>query len=232
MIEQTIGNPSFRKGMIGFSAFIMLVALYQALIGAPDASNEPVTYRILYFHVPVAIMSYLGFLAGFVGSVGYLWKKEMKFDRWAVVGVELGVLFCTLMLVTGMIWGKQRWGAWWLWEPRLTTSLVLLAIYIGYLLLRSMVENDVTRARYSAVYGIIGFIDVPVVHYAIKMWGSIMHPVVIKGPTNPGMTQEMIVALRISMLAFLILFATLYVLRLRVEKLGAEARRLKAEIAG
>lgn len=229
MIEQTFGNPSFRRGMIALSALLILGALYQALIGAPDAANEPITYRIVYFHVPVAIMDYIGFFIAFVGSVGYLWKKDMKFDRWAVVGVELGVLFCTLMLATGMIWGKQRWGAWWLWEPRLTTSLILLAIYIGYLVLRSMVENEVTRARYSAVYGIVGFIDVPVVHYAIKMWGSIMHPVVIKGPTNPGMSQEMIVALRISMLAFLVLFATIFLLRLRVENLSAEARRLKAE---
>jgi len=230
MIEQTFGNPSFRKGMIAVSAFLILIALYQALIGAPDASNEPVTYRILYFHVPVAIMSYLGFFVAFVGSVGYLWKDEMKFDRWAVVGVELGVLFCTLMLITGMIWGKQRWGAWWLWEPRLTTSLVLLAIYVGYLVLRNMVENDVTRARYCAVYGIVGFVDVPIVHFAIKMWGSIMHPVVIKGPTDPGMTLEMQIALRMAMLAFFLLFATLYLLRLRIENIDAETKKLKAEI--
>ena len=229
MIQEILDKPGFRKGIIVASALLISAALYQSLIGAPDAEGEPVTYRILYFHVPTAIMSYLGFFITFVGSVLFLINKNMKFDRWAVAGAELGILFCTLMLVTGMIWGKQRWGAWWLWEPRLTTSMVLLVIYIGYIALRGMVENEATRARYAAVYGIIGFVDVPIVHYAIKMWGSIMHPVVIKGPTNPGMTFEMLVALRISMFAFIVTFIMLYILRLRVENLEAQVKKIRSD---
>jgi heme exporter protein C len=174
-------------------------------------------------------MAYLGFFAVFAGSITYLWKGDMVFDRIAKVGGELGVLFCSLMLLTGMIWGKQRWGAWWLWEPRLTTALILLVIYAGYLILRNTLDNQVTRARYAAVFGIVGFVDVPIVHFAIKLWGNVMHPVVIKSVKDPGMPPEMLMALRVSMLAFLAIFAALFLVRLRLENLSAEAARLRGE---
>ncbi len=217
-----------RAGLIALSALLMTAALYMALVWSPDAVGEPVTQRILYFHVPVAIMSYLGFFIVFAGGVLYLWTKDLRFDRWAKVGGEMGVLFCFLMLVTGMIWGKQRWGAWWLWEPRLTTSMILLGIYAGYLILRGMVENETTRARYAAVYGIIGFVDVPIVHFSIKMWGATMHPVVIKSMKDPGMPPDMLMTLRLSILAFLVTFAIIFLVRLRVENLSARLARLRA----
>jgi len=217
-------TPARRMGLIALSFLLMLIATWAALIMAPDAAGEPVTYRILYFHVPAAVLSYAGFFTVFGGSVLFLMNKDLRFDRWAAVGGELGVLFCALMLITGMIWGKQRWGAWWLWEPRLTTSLILLVIFVGYLILRGVVENEMTRARFAAVYGIIGFIDVPIVHFAIKIWGSVMHPVVIKSVRKPGMTPEMLMALRISFVAFIITFAVIYLIRLR-------ATAVKTEIA-
>lgn len=224
-------SPRVRKGLITLSALFMLGATYAALMVAPDAVGEPVTYRIIYFHVPSAIMSYLGFFIVFLASIVYLWKKDLRFDRWAVSGAELGILFCSLVVATGMIWGKQRWGTWWLWEPRLTTALVLLIIFIGYRLLRGVVENDDTRARYAAVYGIIGFLDVPIVHFSIKMWGSIMHPAVIKSTKAPGMTPEMIMVLKFTLFAFLVTFATLFLLRLRMENVRAEVERLRSQRA-
>ncbi len=207
----------------------MLAALYLSLVWSPEAAGEPVTYRIIYFHVPTAIMSYIGFFVVFVASIAFLWKGDLRFDRIAKVGGELGVLFCALMLATGMIWGKQRWGAWWLWEPRLTTAMILLVIYSGYLILRNVLDNQVTRARYAAVFGIIGFVDVPIVHLSIKIWGNVMHPVVIKSAQEPGMPPEMMLALRVSMLAFLATFAAVFLLRLRLENLSAEVARLRGE---
>lgn len=218
-----------RTGTYGVAAVLMPAALYLALVWSPDAAGETPAYRIIYFHVPTAIMAYLGFFTVFAASVLFLWSKDLAFDHIAKVGGELGVLFCSLMLITGMVWGKQRWGAWWLWEPRLTTALILLIIYAGYLILRNVIDNQLTRARYAAVFGIIGFIDVPIVHFAIKMWGSIMHPVVIKSVSEPGMPPEMLNTLRFSMLAFLALFTALFVLRLRVENLSAEIARLRAD---
>lgn len=231
LLKKALGladNRLVRLGVTGGAAVLMLAALYLALVWSPEAQGETPAYRIMYFHVPTAIMSYLGFFVVFAASILFLWSKDLVFDRVAVVGAELGVLFCGLMLVTGMVWGKQRWGAWWLWEPRLTTALILLIIYVGYLILRNALDNQVTRARYAAVFGVIGFIDVPIVHYAIKMWGSIMHPVVIKSAAETGMDPRMMTALRVSMLAFLALFAALFLLRFRVENLSAEVARVRA----
>ena len=223
-----IEHPALRAGLVIASAFLMLAALYLSLVWAPSAVGETEAYRIMYFHVPTAIMTYLGFFIVFVASIGYLWKGNLLFDRLATVGGELGVLFCSLMLLTGMIWGKQRWGAWWLWEPRLTTALILLVIYAGYLMLRKAVDNQSTRARYAAVFGIVGFIDVPIVHLAIKLWGNIMHPVVIKSASDAGMPPEMMLSLRVSMLAFLLMFVSLFLLRFRLENLSASASKLRS----
>ncbi|MBI3582124.1 MAG: cytochrome c biogenesis protein CcsA [Nitrospinae bacterium] len=223
-------HPALRAGLFLASAASMLAALYLSLVWAPAAAGETEAYRIMYFHVPTAIMAYLGFFVVFAASVGYLWKRNLVFDALARVGAELGVLFCFLMLATGMIWGKQRWGAWWLWEPRLTTALILLVIYVGYLMLRNSVDNQAVRARYAAVFGIVGFIDVPIVHFAIKLWGNVMHPVVIKSASDAGMPPEMMLALRVSLLAFLLTFASLFLLRLRLEILASTASsRLSGE---
>ncbi|MFQ5559413.1 MAG: cytochrome c biogenesis protein [Nitrospinota bacterium] len=224
-------KPALRYGLTALTTILLFVGLYLALVWSPDAEGEPPTYRILYFHVSVAIMAYLGFFITFLGGALYLWKKDLRFDRWAKVGADLGIHFSMLMIVTGMIWGKQRWGAWWIWEPRLTTALILLIIYVGYLILRHVLDNPVTRARYAAVYGIIAFIDVPMVRYAIKFWGSVMHPVVMQGKETPGLSQDMLTTLYFSEIAFIVTFFTMYLIRLRVDDLDAEieAKRAKEE---
>ncbi len=216
-----LNSSSKRLGLIGLSSLFILLALYMALVWSPDAKGEPASYRIIYFHVSSAIMAYVGFFITFVGSILYLWKRDLRYDRWAKVGADLGVHFCTLMMLSGMIWGKQRWGAWWIWEPRLTMALALLIIYVGYLVLRHVMENPETTARYAAVYGIIGFIDVPIVHYAIKLWGKIMHPVVTGGGENSGLAPEMMLTLKVSMLAFFATFVAMYFMRLRLDCLEA-----------
>lgn len=227
--KSKLDNKKIRYGLTGITTILVLVALYMAVIWSPGAKGEPVTYRIIYFHVPSAIMSYIGFFITFVGGILYLWKGDLRFDRWSKVGADLGVHFCMLMIATGMIWGKQRWGAWWLWEPRLTTALILMTIYIGYLILRHVIDDPTTRARYASVYGIIGFLDVPIVHYAIKIWGSIMHPVVKASADKPGLAPDMALTLNFSVVTFLLLFCTMYLIRLRVENLGVIRDRLKHE---
>ncbi|HJN02410.1 MAG: cytochrome c biogenesis protein CcsA [Nitrospinota bacterium] len=222
-----LDSSKARLCLIGFALLFISVALYMALIWSPDAKGEPATYRIIYFHVAAAFMSYVGFFITFAGSILYLWKRDLRFDRWAKVGADLGVHFCALMIITGMIWGKQRWGAWWIWEPRLTLALVLLVIYVGYLILRHVMENPVTTARYASVYGIIGFIDVPLVHYSIKLWGKIMHPVVTDGGKNSGLAPEMMLTLEVSIIAFLIVFAAMYIIRLHVDSLEANLSRCR-----
>jgi heme exporter protein C len=234
-ILELLDDIQFRLFMGVGCAFLIITALYMALLWSPDTISaatglpEPPSYRIIHFHVPSAITTYVGYLIVFVGSILYLWKKDLRYDRWALVGCELGVLFNAMMLMSGMIWGRHRWGAWWIWEPRLTTAFILLIIFIGYLILRAIIDNEVTRARFAAVFGIIGFIDVPIVHYSIKIWGNIMHPVVIKSVANTGMPPDMILTLRFSGLAFGATFVTIYLLRLRAEILAAEVNKLRLE---
>ena len=223
-----LNGSGTRLGLVGLSFFVMMVALYMALIWSPDAVGEPVTYRILYFHVASAFMSYIGFFITFVGSILFLKKKDLKFDRWAKVGADLGVHFCALMIISGMIWGKQRWGAWWTWEPRLTTALILLVIYVGYLVLRHVMENPNTTARYAAVYGIIGFIDVPIVHYAIKFSRNRMHPAVTGGGENSGLAPEMMLTLEVSIAAFLVTFLVMYLIRFKVDCFETDIARNQA----
>jgi heme exporter protein C len=128
-----------------------------------------------------------------------------------------------------MIWGKQRWGAWWIWEPRLTTALILMIIFVGYLILRHVLDNPYTRARYASVYGIIAFIDVPLVRYAIKFWGSIMHPVVLEGAKNTGLSPDMLLTLYFSEVVFLVTFITMYIIRLRVDTLDYDIALHRAQ---
>jgi heme exporter protein C len=131
--------------------------------------------RIFYFHVAMAISSYLAFAVVFAGSILFLWKKKMFWDTVACSAAEIGVLFSTLVLITGSLWARPIWNVWWAWDPRLLTMFILWFIYVGYFLLRKSISDRVKRAQYSAVIGIIGFLDIPVVRLATKWWRSI-HP--------------------------------------------------------
>lgn len=183
--------------------------------------------KIFYFHVPIAIVCYVGFFFTFIGSIGFLWTKDFMWDRVAVSGAETGVVFTILMLATGMLWGRPIWGAYWTWDPRLTTSLILLIIFAGYLILRSRVEDETLRARYAAVMGIVGYADVPLVHYSVKLWSRGIHPVLEKKAGDPGMHPDMYTAFKVCLVTFFLLFILVFIQRLRLETLKDEVERLK-----
>jgi heme exporter protein C len=144
---------------------------------APVDSVQGVVQKILYVHVPCAFSAYLGFLVTGIGGGLYLAKGEERFDRLAIAGAEVGVLFCTLNIVTGPIWGKATWGHWWVWDPRLTVTLLLWFIYLAYLLLRSFTEGSERTARFAAVYGLVGLLAIPLNYYAIELaGGAALHP--------------------------------------------------------
>lgn len=149
-------------------------------------------------------------------------------DHLAVAGAEVGLLCATLTLITGMLWGRPIWGAYWTWDPRLTTTFILWLIYAAYLILRSQVEDETLRAKYAAVMGIVGFADVPLVHFSVKLWSRGIHPVIERGPGDPGMHPDMFTAFKVSLAAMAVLFAVVFILRARVEFLRAEVERLKS----
>ena len=134
--------------------FVMLYVLYLIFLSVPTDKNLGISQRIFYFHVPLAWSGFLCFFIVLIGSIGYLWKKSLICDRLAHASSEIGVLFITLMLMSGVLWAKPVWGVWWTWDPRLTTSLILWLIYVAYLMLRAYSSNRQQGAKYAALLGL------------------------------------------------------------------------------
>ena len=214
----------FRSGLLGLSFILFVGALYLVFIYVPTEETMGIVQRIFYFHVPVAWVAFLAFFIVFLGSILYLWKRESKWDVIAGSSAEVGVVFTTLVLITGSIWAKPIWGVWWTWEPRLTTALVLWLIYIAYLTVRSFATDEQRGARFAAVVGIVGFIDVPIVALAITLWRT-QHPgpVIFQG----GLTPPMLLTLIVCVAAFTTLYSLLLMQRVSMKNDEIEIKRLK-----
>ena len=166
----------------------MLFALYMAFLGAPRESTMGDLQRIFYFHVPAGITGLTAFLVNFIASSMYLIKKDRWWDHIALSGAEIGLLFMTMVLITGPIWAKPAWFVWWTWSPRLTASLVLWLLYMAYLLLRSYLPDPDRKAAIAAVFGIIAFVDAPIVWFSIRWWRDIHpSPMLETGGLSPSM---------------------------------------------
>ena len=203
---------------------LMLLALYTIFIYAPVEKTMGVIQKIFYIHVPSAFLAYLAFFITFIASIIYLYRKDPKWDTVAHCAVETGVIFCTIVLITGPIWARPIWNVWWTWDPRLTTTLILWFTYVAYLMLRRSVKEN-QRANLAAVFGIIGFINVPITFFSIRLWRTI-HPVVI---TSQGlnMSGPMKFSLIITFIAFCFLFFALLISRIRLERLKMNIEEIK-----
>ena len=158
------------------------------------------------------------FFIVFITSILFLWKGEKEWDIYAHSSAEIGVVFCSLVLFTGPIWAKPVWGIWWTWDARLTTSFILWLIYLGYLMIRRLVENPEQRARLSAVVSILGSIDAPIVYMANRWWRT-QHPQpVVAGDSDSGLHPDMQVALLLTLMAFTMLFFYLWKTRINLER--------------
>ena len=184
--------------------------------------TQGIAQRIFYVHVPAAWTSFLAFGLAALFSGMYLWLRDERLDRAAVSAAEGGMVFATIMLTTGPLWGKIAWGTYWTWEPRLTLTLLLWFIFLGYFLVRSSNENPEKGKRHAAVVAIVGAVDIPFIHLSV-IWFRSLHPepVVIKpeGPTLPG---DMLTTLLMSLGAFTVLFLGLFLLRYSLENLRSE----------
>jgi len=208
----------------------IIVALYMIFLYAPVEINQGEVYRIIYLHVPCAETSFVAYAFVFLGSVGYLWKRSRKADDLAYAAGEVGFLFSSANLVTGILWAKPIWGVWWVWDARLTLTFVLWLLFVSYLMLRGYVTNPARGPVLAAVVGIIGFVDVPVDYMAIRWWRT-QHPQpVIAGGPGSGMDPRMLLTLLVSWGAFLCLFAYLVRQRLAVAEARHELRALHREL--
>lgn len=229
-VEQFLARLTVRRGerILALAALAALAAsaVMSLLVAPPDAVQGNVQ-RLMYVHVPAAWLAYLSFTVVFGASVAYLRTRRVRWDRLAAASAEIGVLFTALTIVLGSLWGKPVWGTWWTWDPRLTTTAILLLIYIGYLAVRRLPDNAVRRARWAAVVGIVGFVDVPIVHLSVVWWRSLHQQATVLRPGAPTIAPVMLAALLLGVFAFSVTYFFLLSLRLRVGRLE---ERVVAEV--
>ncbi len=216
-----------KLALLVVAAALMIADLYLSFIWAPTDAIQGDVYRIIYFHVPIAWTAFLAFFLVLIGSIGFLWKRSQRWDALAHSSAEIGVVLATIVLITGIIWAKPVWGVWWAWEPKLTTTLVLWLIYVGYLVLRNYAPSPAQGMRYAAVLGIIGFTDVPIIYFATEWWRG-QHPELVVGPAaESGLVGSDIYAvLMFSVLTFTVLFALLLWQRFSLRVVEDEVREL------
>ncbi len=199
-----------------------LTSLYLIFNWVPQikASNsaEQIAQKIFYFHVPSAWLGFLACFIVFVASVVYLWTRKRQFELIAVASAEIGILFITLVLITGPIWAKPVWGIWWTWDARLTSSLILWLIYVAFLMLRRYLPDGSKRANLTAVVGIIGFIDVPIVYYSIRWWET-QHPKAVIASSDGSLAAPMFFTFMFTLATFTLLYVYLMKKRYQLLKL-------------
>jgi heme exporter protein C len=199
----------------------------------PVETSQGFAQKIMYLHVPTVIIAYLAFFIVFAFSIAYLWKRDLMFDRIAKASAEVGLLFCALVLITGAVWGRPIWGTYWVWDARLTTTLLLFLIFMGYFLLRMSTDDRDKESRLAAVIGIIGFLDIPIIHKSVEWWRTLHQPTTLfkaeEGIAKPSIPDELLYPLLATMLVMLLFYLFLLQLRYRVEASQDELNLLLAQ---
>jgi heme exporter protein C len=214
--------------LTGMAALLLARNLYVIFLQLPDEIEQGAIYRIIFFHVPDAWTAFLCFFAAMVASVLYLARQDLKYDAFAASATEVGLAFGVANLVTGMIWGRVIWNIWWAWDARLTTMLVGLLIYAGYLMLRRAIEEPTERAKMAAVLSIFAFADVPVIFFSIRWWRNQQHPnaVVETGKMAP----EMLRMLFTNWIPLLLLAVVFLMIRMEQERTQREIDALRRQV--
>ncbi|MCC6147739.1 MAG: cytochrome c biogenesis protein CcsA [Anaerolineaceae bacterium] len=227
-------KPGLLTGLDILSVVLLLVVTGMVFFYAPLEAVMGAVQKVFYFHVATGWVGMVGFLLALAAGIAYLRTKDMKWDIAGVAGVEIGMVFMLINIITGSIWARPIWNTWWTWDPRLTTATIMELVYAAYLMLRQGLEEPEKRARFGAVYAIIGFISVPLTFLSIRIFRTI-HPVVIGGG-DPGaegsfsMTPKMLQTFMFSLVVFSVLAVDLIWHRIRLGKLGEKVEALKMEL--
>ena len=201
----------------------LAAGLIMGFLVAPRELTQGNVQRIMYVHVPSAWVAYLAFGVVFVASIVYLATRAPGADRIAHASAEAGVVFTGLAIAAGSIWGKPTWGTWWTWDARLTTTAILFVIYLGYLLLRGMIDDPDRGARYAAVVGIIGALDIPLVHFSVVWWRTLHQPPSVGRPEATAMDPIILVTLLVNVAAFTLLYLYFVAKAVRILRRQEEA---------
>lgn len=211
---------------------MMIAAIFMVFVYVPTDAQQGIVQRIFYFHVPCAWVAFAAFALVAISGVFYLWFGDQVWDDLGYAAAEIGMLFCTLVLVTGSIWAKPIWGAWWTWDSRLTTTLVLWLLYAGYLTLRITADEIPQAGRFAAVVGIVAAADVPVIIVSVRLWRTIHPAVIVTRQGGHGLEDpRMIATLLVSMAAVTSLCVWLLMLRFATLRITARIVRLGRELA-
>src|ERR1700720_2652279 len=215
--------------LLGAAAVVFLLgaSAYGAFFVAPNELTMGIVQRIFYLHAPCGMTALAAFMVAFVGNLGYLFKREAKWDWLGVSSAEVGLAFCTVVLLTGPIWAKPAWGVYWAWDARLTSTLVLWLLYVSYLILRTMVEDPDRRALIRSFFGVFFFFDVPLVYGSI-LWGGTQHPQPVVF-TSGGLNPQKRKIFYLSWLSLTALMILLIRQRYELEEVRAEAQILARE---
>jgi heme exporter protein C len=228
------GKPVTLKILDIVSILALIIAAYLALVFAPTELVMGDVQRVFYFHIGTAWTALLGFILAAIFSIVYLITKDLKWDRLQVAAVEVSLVFFLITIVLGSIWARPAWNTWWTWDPRLTTAAVTELIYIAYFMLRQGIDDPDRRARFGAVYALLGGLSAPITFFAIRLFRTI-HPVVIGG-TNAeaegsfAMTADMRVAFFFALFAFTVIFIDLFWNRVRLGDLQSRVEQLKLKV--
>src|SRR3990172_9344263 len=225
------GGSDWRAGGIWVGGLLAVLGMYMATLYAPTERTMSHAQRIFYVHVPAAWAGFLAFGVVFVCSIGFLWTRRRSYDLAAQASTEVGVVFTTLAIISGAVWGRAAWGTWWTWDPRLTTTFMLWLIYVVSLMVRAYGGAGSQAARFAAVLGVIGFLDIPLIHLSVVWWRS-LHPLpVVIRPEGfgSGLHPAMLQALLVNVAAFAVLYVALFSVRRRQMAAADALAELKNE---
>jgi heme exporter protein C len=228
------GKPVVLTVLDIVSILVLAVAAYLALVFAPTELVMGDVQRVFYFHIGTAWTALLGFILAAVFSVIFLINRDLKWDRYQVAAIEVSLVFFLITIVLGSIWARPAWNTWWTWDPRLTTAAVTELIYIAYFMLRQGIDDPDRRARFGAVYALVGGLSAPITFFAIRLFRTI-HPVVVGGANADAqggfaMTGDMKVAFFFALFAFTVIFIDLFWNRIRLGDLQETVEQLKLKV--
>ncbi len=227
-------KPTTLKVLDIVSLILLAIATYLALVFAPTERIMGDVQRVFYFHVATAWVGLLGFVAAGVTGIIYLRTQDLKWDLIEVAAVEISLVFFFITIILGSIWARPIWNTWWTWDPRLTSASIVELIYLAYLMLRQGIEDPDRRARFGAVYTLVGAVSVPITFVSIRMFRTI-HPVVIGNASSKaqggfGMTGDMKIAFFFALFAFTVIFVDLFWNRIRLGQLQQKVEQLKLKV--
>ncbi len=224
-------QPRFLQALNIISVILLVAAAVMVFAYAPVERVMGAVQKVFYFHVATAWVGMIGFIVAAIVSILYLVTKDLKWDTINLAAVEISLVFFLIAIALGSIWARPAWGTWWTWEPRLTTAAILEMIYLAYLLLRQGLEDPERRARFGAVYTIVGGLSVPLTFISIRLFRTI-HPILLGGGGSEkmNMTGEMVITMLVNIAVFSVVFVTLFWHRVRLGQFAEKVEQLKLKL--